>query len=217
MSPLKPLSLFFVKLVCLYLLFVVVWEFADGQRWYPAAFQSAGSTFFRAFEFGDDDGGRVHIDELDTPNNLWDSELRFANLKTGAKGAQPFSSRYWGYAPTTMVLTLILATPVSWKRRGWAMLAGLALVHLWIGLECWLSILNGFSGANDLAIYFFSSAPKKVLATVTEFVTVSTVTRFVVPVFIWVLVTFRRQDLEEALVRTGVRDRARDESASSSP
>jgi len=214
MSPLKLISVFFVKLVFLYLSFVAVWEIGGGRDGYAAGFRAAGTALLRAFTFGEH--GRVRVEGLEPPNGLWDSELTFQNLKTGATGRLPFGSRYWGYAPTTMVLTLILVSPVGWRRRGWALLAGLALVHLWIGLEVWLSIVNAFSGGDQLAVYTLGSGFKTVLSIITEFVTVSTVTRFAVPVFLWALVTFRGEDLDRIRAITGRRQRpAADATASS--
>ena len=46
--------------------------------------------------------------------------------------------RYVGFMPFALLLALILATPVSLKRKGWALLIGIVLIHLflYVKLSC---------------------------------------------------------------------------------
>lgn len=199
----KLISLFFLKLVGIYLLFVVVWTATGASGCYAAQFQTVGSWFFGAFSFGTD--GRIRIDEMDRPTNLWDSNLHLSNRKTGAEGTLPFGSHGWGYAPTIMVTSLILATPIPWRSRVRALLWGLLVVHGWIGLEILLAGVNAFSGPSTLAVYSLHPTVQRGLAFVTEVVTKSTATRYAISTMIWAAVTFRQADrgiLLAALSRT---------------
>ena len=192
MSPLKSVSFFFLKVLLAYVAFVALWEATPVREWYPAGFQACGSTVFRAFTFGD--YGKVWMQPRDNPTAIWDSELRFENLKTGSRGTLPFGSHAWGYATTIMVLSLILATPVPWRRRLPAVLTGLVMVHAWIGFEIWLAVINTFSQPSELAVYRLNAPIRTSLAFITEMVTKSTVTRYSVATVIWALAAFRSGD-----------------------
>lgn len=189
-----PVSFFFGKLVLWYALFVVLWEVTPVGQWYATAFQNVGTAVFRAFTFGEH--GVVWLEPLDQPTELWDSALKIKNRQAKLVGTLPFGTRYWGYASTTMVLSLILATPLAWRRRLVAVVIGMLMVHAWIAGEIWLASVNALSEPNSLAVYTPGPTLKAVLSFVTEIVTKSTVTRYAVSAAIWGLASFRSGDWE---------------------
>lgn len=192
------ISLFFLKLLFWYGLFLALWTAVDGT--YAAAFQSVGTRVFRTFF----PAWNVVLRAKSNPTSTWDSELVLHNAKTGSTGAQPFGTRYQGFAPTSMLLSFILASPIPWKRRWQAMLWGMILVHLWIAFAVWLMIVKGYSGANTLAMYHFGPFVSASISYVTFLVTESTAPRYLVPIFFWIAVTFRRGDWEN-IFRTSIR------------
>jgi len=96
----------------------------------------------------------------------------------------------FGFLPTALLLALILATPISLRRRGWALFLGFLCMHFLILLSLnfiiwnesmeislvnlspfWKHISNGF---RDALVTQFSAA---------------------IPVLVWIFVTLRREDL----------------------
>jgi len=200
MRPSQLISRFFIKLFVCYGLFLVAWPVLSGP--YASAFRKVGTKVFRSF--GPD--GDVLIKERADPTRMLDSDLVQGNRKTRSVGTRPFGTQYQGYAPTAVLLSLIVASPVTWKRRGWATLWGLILIHLWIAFALWLMLVDAYSDPSKLAMYELSPLVKRSLAYVTFLVTKSTMTRYFVPVFFWILVTFRRNDWQNILPTPGTRD-----------
>ena len=117
-----------------------------------------------------------------------------------AKG--PLSSRYIGYAPTTLLVALILATPLPWRRRLTALFWGLVLIHAWIAFSVLLLVVHGYSGGNVIAIYDVSPSTHKALAFMREVLVKAPVIKYTVPAVIWMLVSFRRSDWAKMLGAT---------------
>jgi len=95
----------------------------------------------------------------------------------------------FNFQPAALLIALIFATPVSWKRRGWALLFGLP------GLYCVLLFCLG--------ILIWSESAEIGLVTLTPLwhgVTdwtrdlIAAQIQLALPVIIWILVMFRRED-----------------------
>lgn len=193
MPPLRQVSSFFARLILYYAVFLALWSWAGLDRIYSPAFQKAGTNLFLSMHAM---GGRwmVMLHPPPTPGGNFDTEIVVGNPSTGALGRQPLNAQYLGFASTSMVLTLILASPVTWRRRGWACLWGLILVHGWIAIGLMLLVIHAYSTPGPLALYSVSAVTTKTLAFLAETMVTSTVGRYAVPVFFWLLVTFRRPD-----------------------
>ena len=169
---------------------------------YAKFFRAGGETFLDAL------GSRSYVrfqPDLREPAN-WDTlillanrDLRDAAGQTRAAGFR-VNSRSVGYVPTALVLALILATRLPWRRRAWALGWGLVLVHIYIAflltlvlfyMQCenpWLGLgtptplwRQVISGLNDLFLTTFQGR------------------RYAVALLIWMLVCFRREDLAKLL------------------
>lgn len=164
---------------------------------YAAAFRAAGDFVFSRWY----DGAEVHFVAQDVSgigyasDRMQDTRLVLKNRATRARGKQPVSSQYIGYVPTALFLALALPTPIRWRRRWRAVLLGLLLVNAFVLLRMWMMIFNAFCSDTALALFFPSPFWRSVLAFATETLTRSLTTCFVVPLGIWVLVCFRRDDL----------------------
>jgi hypothetical protein len=108
------------------------------------------------------------------------------------------SSRYTGYAPTALAIALVLATPVSWRRRlralPWAVLlaSGFSALMLAIWIHGW------FYGQECASLAQFSAqyaARARMVASLLE-TSGDMAPYYVAPVFIWALVSLRPRDLE---------------------
>ena len=137
--------------------------------------------------------------------------IRFRPMETDARGRDvqllvqqsgstrfwttPVSSRMQGYLPTAELLALILATPVPWRRRIRAMIAGILVVHVFIALRIYSAIAYSLNTAKLGYFSDFSPFGRDVVFKIDEILTTVPSTTLVVPVFIWIIVTFRRADV----------------------
>lgn len=136
----------------------------------------------------------VELMPLEPPTAHSDSEMRLTNRSSRRSAKGPLSSRYIGYAPTTFFLALILATPLTWRRRLTALFWGLVLIHAWIAFSMLLLVVHGYSRGNVIAIYDVSRSTQLALAFMREALVQAPVIKYTVPAVIWILVSFRRSD-----------------------
>ena len=101
-------------------------------------------------------------------------------------------SRTIGWIPTALTMALILASPVPWRRRGWALLWGVLLIHLFIVFSMAVYIWNQSTLLDLLTLPPFL----KVISEALEYTLVTQIgAGFCVPVLIWIAVTFRGGEL----------------------
>ena len=190
MFPLKRIAGFFLPLVIVYVLLAVPWP--GVQEAYAAAFRVVGSKLFPSY--GPD--GAIRFRSIPVSAGMVDLEIDFANRRTDGQALVTHSARLTAYLPTVQVLALILATPIPWSRRWKALLLGLVLVNLFVLFRLWIVVLNIF--CSDLPVGVVSLSPfwKAVLNTTYRVGVVWASCSFVVPIFIWILVAIRREDLQ---------------------
>jgi hypothetical protein len=124
---------------------------------------------------------------------MQDTEIEM--IRRGGGGQKlGYNSSYAGYLPTALLVSLIVSTPVTWKRRGWALVWGLLLIHLFILLRVWLLLLYEFRTGTAVGFYNFGGFARLVLRIMVEGISISPVTSCIVPVLIWMMVIFRRED-----------------------
>ncbi|NOX57903.1 MAG: hypothetical protein GXP29_03480 [Planctomycetes bacterium] len=167
------------------------------QEGYSKVFRSVGHTVFH--DFGP--RGVVKFLPLEKPTRTTDSEIT-----TGVKGDRRigFSSinpRFLGYLPTIEIIALILASSISWRRRLFSFVLGLIAIHLFIYLRLLLLIRIWYSSTTPWQQYHPSETMFAFLHRVNEVINVSPTAGFVVPVLIWIAVTFRSSDWERIIRR----------------
>lgn len=105
------------------------------------------------------------------------------------------SSRLTGYWPTAWFLALVLAKPMPWRRRGWAMVWGLGLIHAFIAFRLSLRLLNeGFASSKVYALFHPSELGLDVLRRLEEVFVQNPTVSFAVPTVIWFIVAFQRAE-----------------------
>jgi len=143
------------------------------------------------------------LDARKTDDN-WDVVMYLRNKATGATMNNIGSSRFKGFEPTAFVISLILATPVSWRRRGWALLWGIPLVSLYVGLRLYIFLIHIFTrrpedlastGELHLAVYQLPEWMRDFIGYLAYVFDTSFAGCFVLAGCIWFLVVFRRSDL----------------------
>jgi hypothetical protein len=181
---------FFLRLLPLYALLAAPWPWV--QDAYAAAFRAAGNFAFG--NFGSD--GEVQFRPYEGGDPKRDTEILFRRPGHRMGGVLRNSSRLTGYLPTVEVVALVLATPIPWARRWRALLWGLVLVNAFVALRLEISLLYTWSGDNAWRLYDPSPFWRAVLGHAFHVTARSLTFAYVMPVFIWILVTFRRGDLE---------------------
>ncbi len=109
----------------------------------------------------------------------------------GSFGQLRTSSRLMGFEPTAVLLSLFLATPTTWRRRGWGILWGLVAIHVFIVVRVSLTLAaNGFAADKKYALFGLSESWTQFLTRAEEVLVSNPTVSFTVPVFIWLLVSF---------------------------
>jgi len=101
--------------------------------------------------------------------------------------------RYGDYMHTAFLAALIAATPLPWKRSAWALVWGLILMNVLVVFKLAIIILNLFSRKN-VSLLILNPFWKDVVVTTNQILVRHLTTGFIIAFFIWVLVTFRRED-----------------------
>jgi hypothetical protein len=136
----------------------------------------------------------IRFRSMETDVRGRDVQLFLQQVDTSRFWTTPISSRMQGYLPTAEVLALILATPIPWKRRLWALIGGVLIVHVFIAVRVLSAIAYSLNTAQLGTFSDLSPFWRDVVFKIDEILTTVPTTTFVVPVFVWILVTFRRGD-----------------------
>ena len=184
----KRMAAFFVVFLLVFVLLMAPWP--GLQEAYGAGFRAVGNLLFVRFGAG----GAVRFQPIETPDPDRDMELVLRNRRNGAKYIFTGSARLQGYKPTAFILALTLATPIPWRRRGWALLWGFLLVNLYVAFRVVIFLLAAFSADNSLALFTLGPVGRAILDFVHWVVVISFAGWLILPLPIWALLSFRRQD-----------------------
>jgi len=191
MSPiLKIFGRFFLVLVLVYGVLAVPWPFVCDA--YAAVYRGVAGVVFGSF--GSD--GVVRFEPATDPDAAMDSEIRVRRRGGTVTGTTQHDSRMTGYLPTIQVVALILATPIAWSRRWKALLWGLGVVNLFVGVRLYVTLLRWFTGDAPWCLHDPGPFWTGVILRLFEVLVISPTLTYVVPLFIWIAVTFRSSDLD---------------------
>lgn len=195
MEPLskKSVAFFFAKVIVIYALLIA--PLPGVREGYAHAFCAAGNLAFRFF--GKEGRARFQLKDPPPINpDAVDWEIKLENIRTHQTGTfEPDrNTRKFGYLQTAFVVALVLATPIPWKRRGWAVLWGVILISAFTGLQVAIHLLNSFSNADALNQFQLGRTSKTLLLVLLKVVVTSPVTAYIAPTLLWIAVTFRRED-----------------------
>lgn len=205
MSQARLVILFFAKLAFFYAIFLIPWPGVRDA--YASGFRTGANLLFRTFG----ERGRAYFEPLDLTGkgfDAYDTQIVMRNLKTGARGTIPgMNSRLMGYLPMAFAATLILATPVPWKRRAVGLCLGLALMSAFVAFDVWLHLMDVWTDATPLGIYAPPPWGRSLCVAALNVIGRSPVTAYIAPVFVWLVVLIRREDVEKwaSLPARGVR------------
>ena len=193
----KPLLKFLLLFAATYAVLLVAAHFMD--RYYADSYRWFGKVFFENYgekgflQFFPVEEKTTY--RLSTKVVIFNKEQIQVARQTGqatVKGAEFFvSSWYNGLIPDILLLSLIIASPVPWKRKLFAGITGLILFDLFILLKWKLAIAWEISQNPWLEM---PTSNPGLVKTAYEIFVRNIETTIILPVLIWVVVAFRRRD-----------------------
>ena len=199
MPPLRRTSWFFLWCVLIYALLVVPWPGVMGA--YRAYFRAGGNLVFGAFG----SAGAVAFNPrpgIRKQGN--DTRLTLRKRRPPFPEADiDINSGMVAYRPTAFIIALCLATPIPWSHRWRSLVWGLIGVQAFIAFRVGLFLLDVFSNGNSFAIYSFSPLVKGLLTPAATILFRSPAIHYAGPMFIWLLVVFRRNDVMTVFAGSG--------------
>ncbi len=190
MRPLKITAAFLARAALFYALLVIPWP---GLRsTYAAGYRAVANKLFG--HFGSD--GAVRFRAITPGPDLADTEFDLGNRRTGAMRSARHNSRVTGYLPTAETIALILATPIPWRRKWKALLAGLALAYALIALRLSVALLYGFASGGPVALFHPSPWAQSALTMLFNVIVAGISFTYVAPFFLWLAVAVRSADIE---------------------
>lgn len=130
------------------------------------------------------------------PTRVLDTLMVLRNRKVpGSFGMLRIGSRLVGYWSIAWLLALVLAKPMSWRRKGKAALWGLLWVHAFIAMRLTIKLgADGFFAVKKYALFAPGEFSTDMLRRLVEVFLENPSVSFVVPTFIWFLVAFDRSE-----------------------
>lgn len=201
----KSILLFFIKTT---LVFVALLLFLSQTNQDKKLLKTARTWGNYCFEnLGKE--ARVHFDR--NKNNHFDTQIQLTSqsiLRTAAIKKDKrfkmyllyFDLRKKVYLPLLFLIALIVATPIKVKRKIFALFSGLFLLVLWLLLEFYIYLLYNFERISWLPdmteIAFLENLIKGLYFTLFD----NSGLLAIVPVLIWLLVSFRKSDWQEQTI-----------------
>ena len=195
----KTSMIFFLRAALIYLLLVTPWP---GVRdWFGDVFRAAGQEVLG--RVGGD--GVTNFEAYEDKNGEFDTRIWLANRTyVRGDGKAPAMDMYVDshgstWLPLSLVCALVLATPVSWRRRLVGLGIGLAATAAFCVFRVWISMLWNYQQGVDAKIHLFKDAP------VTDYLleTLDTIMlnpygpSFAVAVVVWLAVMFRWSEIRD--------------------
>jgi len=189
----KTMLLFLLKAVIIYALLAAPLSVYDEM--YGNFYRKIATVFFSNFR----ENGFTKFREWKKPElthvNLG-SNLQIRPDGTSKVAFTDINTRYLGYLPTILLISLVLASPVPWKRRLIALAIGLILVTLLVMFKQWIALLWLSEQSAWLELTHFTGTTKKLFAFTNTVISDSASTVLYFVVAIWLLVTFRTGDFK---------------------
>lgn len=196
MQPIKRMVTFFFLCVAVYALIVAPWPgVLDAYR---AGFRAAGNVVF--YRMGN--GVSVSFTPLVTESVGPDTRLTMTRLsQPPVAKAMNIRAAYLAYRPMAFLVALVLATPIAWRRRLFALGWGLIGIHLFIALRIGVQLLAVLCVGDAVSVFSFLPAITEAVQKTALVLFSAPATTYTAPVFVWLVVTFRREDWQRLMAK----------------
>ena len=161
---------------------------------YHAMYCKVGNALFYRIK----GAGNVTFSILEKKTRNKDTNMRleiWKSIDAKGQGEVQIDAMYTGYKPTIFTLALILATPLRWSRRWRCAIWGFLLVSLFVAFRVWLYLVAILSEDNPMQLYELSNWMKSIVTGSSKVLLQAPATSYIVPLFIWALIMFRRDDV----------------------
>jgi len=190
---------FFCLFVLVYGLMMVAWP-AIGAI-YSKFYRATGEFLFGSF------GSRGIVRFYQSEKNRDDIYIvAFDKNRTQGNGkvneSQSHNIHYGDYMHISFLTALIMAVSLPLKRRIFALVWGWIFMHIFIIFKMVIIILCLFSGKR-LSLLVLSPFWRDVVVTTNQVAVRDLTTSFVIAFFVWVLVSFRREDWQRITAMQG--------------
>lgn len=206
--PQHPARRFLLFFAVLYALFLVVGVGLNGRLAYQQFFRSMGEGLFG-------DSGKngivrfMEVDDKENYNPESHSMILMGNRLQAQRAAQQgknvdvskvYVNDYMvGFLPTMTLLALLLATPMTMRRKIWAVLIGLLLIALFVILRQWILVITDMANNPALELMSVSKGTVEFLIGLKRVLVTNIVVTMMVPFLLWGLIVFRTEDLKNWL------------------
>lgn len=190
---------FLCWLVAIYALLIIPWP--GSRDLYGAYLRSVARLVLV-----EENGHRIlRFDQISAArrNRTLDTRITIANREqldangSGRAVMLDFDSRGIGWSPTALLIALVVSsTAIPWKRRLRALAWGLLAIHGLILFSIEVYILNQSDTTSGLELFELSSFWKMIVSGLEETLVTHLGASFVVPLLVWIVVTFRSEDLQ---------------------
>lgn len=184
----KPiLRLVLLTLLCFSLLMTLA---ATG--FYPPVFRAGANALFHSLG-----SGRIaKFEPFEDPRGVFDTKM---SVGTDSVGYRAFPSSLGvnslrqGYVPTAVLVALMLATPIAWRRKWRTLAIGLLLVQGFVVLRVGVALLTGFNriGLDDRRLLELSPVVAWGLRRADQIIAGDLHMTYIAPLLIWMLVVVR--------------------------
>ena len=192
----------------------LTWAWPSFEHLYAAHFRAVGNIAFSQFWFWPN----AKVDFLDPKSELLRAQVNAklpVNLPDGFELPKPqgvrdtlmllkngdvpatagflyTSSRLMGFPPTAVLISLVLATPIAWKRRLWLLFWGVIAVHAAIIVRLTALLLDaGFADASKkYALFRPGEFMADIIGRARVILADNPTFSYVIAVFVWVFVLF---------------------------
>lgn len=193
MFRIKPIAGFFVFFLIVFAALIL--PRVGLQEAYAAFFRASGNAVSLLRSYGSEVS--VRFEGLPADDSQLDTRIVFTHRQSGATESWDVGTRFQGYTPTAFVVTLVLATPLPWSRRWRALVWSLLAISAFVALRQFIFIASVIYHPGPWVAWALDFA---FWVGVESFAGV-----FVIPLGIWILVSFRRSDLEKILKTGGAK------------
>lgn len=188
----------FLFFLLVYGALMAVWPGVCGV--YAAGFRAGAEAIFGTLG----SHGTVRFRALPEPEGADDTKMFVKPDRSQEWTWMKFSSRHVGYLSTAVLAGLILATPLPWSRRAWALLAGMVLLHVFVAMRIAILIVCALRVDTSGRLGLSDSFWDRMLRAGVNCISTGQAISYIVPILIWILVSLRREDLD--MVLRGRRD-----------
>jgi hypothetical protein len=198
----KPIKKFVLVLIASYGILLAAGHWAGLDVAYQNFIRSAGNSIFQEMW---SDGLADFQEGTDPLQKGMDTVILLVNKKELGKARAEnrsvnvikvyFSTWQSGFLSTAFLLALVMASPVPPRRKLIACGVGLLLITLFVLFRLWINLLFSFDENPKLEVVDLSSFVSGLVHFLDAVFVKHIVVSFVVPLGIWILITFGKGDL----------------------